>query len=86
MSKDRPVALMDRSPLPARHPDPVLDVVVPFHNEESDLEPSVRRLHAHLRDTFPYAFRITVADECPDISGATSGRRAARSVDRSTSR
>jgi putative flippase GtrA len=53
---------MDRAPLPARHPDPVLDIVVPVHNEETDLEPSVRRLHAHLRDTFPYAFRITVAD------------------------
>lgn len=62
MRKDRPVAVMERAPLPARHPDPVLDVVVPVHNEEKDLEPSVRRLHAHLRDTFPYAFRITVAD------------------------
>lgn len=51
-----------RAPIPARHPDPVLDVVVPVHDEEADLEPSVRRLHAHLRATFPYPFRITVAD------------------------
>ncbi|MFI7454303.1 glycosyltransferase [Nonomuraea sp. NPDC049714] len=46
----------------AGHHAPVLDVVVPVHNEEHDLEPSVRRLHAHLSDDFPYPFRITVAD------------------------
>ncbi|MFF8526130.1 glycosyltransferase [Streptomyces werraensis] len=43
-------------------PEPVLEVVVPVHNEEHDLEPCVRRLHAHLAETFPYPFRITVAD------------------------
>jgi putative flippase GtrA len=37
-------------------------VVVPVFNEEKDLEPSIRRLHAHLSETFPYPFRITVAD------------------------
>ena len=41
---------------------PVLDVVVPVHNEQADLERSVRRLHTHLATTFPYPFRITVAD------------------------
>ncbi|MFI9587615.1 glycosyltransferase [Streptomyces sp. NPDC052236] len=51
-----------RAPLPAHHLNPVLDVVVPVFNEETDLEPCVRRLHAHLRETFPYPFRITVAD------------------------
>ncbi|WP_344501438.1 glycosyltransferase [Dactylosporangium maewongense] len=40
----------------------VLDVVVPVYNEERDLGPCVRRLHAHLSATFPYPFRITVAD------------------------
>jgi putative flippase GtrA len=40
----------------------VLDIVVPVYNEERDLESSVRRLHAHLRVSFPYSFRITVAD------------------------
>ncbi|MFG2293086.1 glycosyltransferase [Streptomyces sp. NPDC048603] len=42
--------------------EPVLDVVVPVFNEEKDLGPCVRRLHEHLTRTFPYAFRITVAD------------------------
>ncbi|GHI04841.1 dolichyl-phosphate beta-glucosyltransferase [Streptomyces cellostaticus] len=42
--------------------EPVLDVAVPVFNEEKDLGPNVRRLHAHLRETFPYPFRITIAD------------------------
>lgn len=42
--------------------DPVLDVVIPVHDEEGDLEASVRRLHGYLRAEFPYPFRITVAD------------------------
>ncbi|MFC8428181.1 glycosyltransferase [Streptomyces sp. NPDC057253] len=54
--------LPHRTPVPTHHPEPVLDVVVPVFNEEVDLEPSVRRLHTHLRETFPYPFRITVAD------------------------
>jgi putative flippase GtrA len=32
------------------------------YNEEADLEPGVRRLHAYLSATFPYPFRLTVAD------------------------
>ena len=47
---------------PGPPPVPVLDVVVPVYNEEVNLEPGVRRLHAHLAATFPYPFRITVAD------------------------
>ena len=41
---------------------PVLDIVIPVHNEERDLEPCVRRLHAYLTDELHYAFRITVAE------------------------
>lgn len=41
---------------------PVLDVVIPVYNEEVDLEPCVRRLHAHLCENVPYSFRITIAD------------------------
>ncbi|AZM54232.1 glycosyl transferase [Streptomyces sp. WAC 01529] len=58
-----PGALPSRDHLPVTRRDaPVLDVVVPVHNEEKDLGPSVRRLHDHLVRTFPYPFRITVAD------------------------
>ncbi|MDQ1679298.1 MAG: hypothetical protein QOI42_157 [Frankiaceae bacterium] len=45
---------------PATHP--VLDVVVPVFNEEAQLAATVRRLDDHLHDTFPYPYRITVAD------------------------
>jgi putative flippase GtrA len=41
---------------------PVLDVVVPVYNEQADLEGCVLRLHEHLSRSFPYPFRITVAD------------------------
>ena len=40
----------------------VVDVVVPVHNEQVDLRPSVERLHAFLAAKLPYGFRITIAD------------------------
>ncbi|QJS11145.1 bifunctional glycosyltransferase family 2/GtrA family protein [Streptomyces argyrophyllae] len=58
-----PGTLPAREHLPAGDAGtPVLDVVVPVYNEEKDLQPCVRRLHEHLTRTFPYAFRITIAD------------------------
>ncbi len=39
-----------------------VEIVVPVFNEEHDLEPSVRRLHAFLRRSFPFAAVITIAD------------------------
>jgi putative flippase GtrA len=41
---------------------PVLDVVVPVYNEQVALADSVRRLHRHLSEQFPFTFRITIAD------------------------
>jgi glycosyltransferase involved in cell wall biosynthesis len=41
---------------------PLVDVAIPVHNEEADLEPSVRRLHAYLGDRFPFSARITIVD------------------------
>ncbi|MFE6282951.1 glycosyltransferase [Streptomyces sp. NPDC057877] len=58
-----PGTLPAREHLPAGDAGtPVLDVVVPVYNEEKDLQPCVLRLHAHLTRTFPYPFRITIAD------------------------
>ena len=51
-----------RLPVDTRAHEAVLDVVIPVYNEETDLPGCVRRLHAHLMRTFPYSFRITVAD------------------------
>jgi putative flippase GtrA len=41
---------------------PVLDVVIPVYNEEGDIRACVERLHAHLAESLPFDFRITVAD------------------------
>jgi len=41
---------------------PHVDIVVPVRNEERDLAPSVRRLVAYLRESFPFHARITIAD------------------------
>ncbi|GAA1044916.1 bifunctional glycosyltransferase family 2/GtrA family protein [Streptomyces murinus] len=71
--------------LPAREHLPVsaagravLDVVIPVYNEEQDLQPCVRRLHEHLTRTFPYAFRITIADNAStDSTPLVAARLAA---------
>ena len=39
-----------------------VEIVVPVYNEERDLAPSVRRLHAYLHDEFPFRTLITIAD------------------------
>ncbi len=61
--------------LPA--PTAVVDVVIPVYNERVDLEPCVRRLHGYLRSSFPYPFRITIADNAStDGTGAIAARLA----------
>ncbi|WP_190082881.1 bifunctional glycosyltransferase family 2/GtrA family protein [Streptomyces longisporoflavus] len=66
------------APVPV--PVPVLDIVIPVYNEEKDLEPCVRRLHEHLVRTFPYPFRITVADNAStDRTPEVAARLAASS-------
>ena len=63
-------------------PPPVLDVVVPVHDEEAALEPCLRRLHAHLAASFPYSFRITVAENgSTDATVAVARRVAAQLPD-----
>jgi putative flippase GtrA len=39
-----------------------LDVVIPVHNEETDLGPAVTRLQEYLHRSVPLSFRITIAD------------------------
>ena len=39
-----------------------VEIVVPVRDEESGLEPAVRRLRAFLDDSFPFAAAITIAD------------------------
>jgi putative flippase GtrA len=56
-----------RAPAP-----PEVEIVVPARDEERDLAPSVRRLHAYLAARFPFSARITIAD-----NGSTDGTWAA---------
>ncbi|WP_153813840.1 bifunctional glycosyltransferase family 2/GtrA family protein [Streptomyces sp. SUK 48] len=73
-----PGALPAREHLPASAAGPaVLDVVIPVYNEEQDLQPCVRRLHEHLTRTFPYAFRITIADNASTDGTALLAARLA---------
>jgi putative flippase GtrA len=39
-----------------------VEIAIPVHDEEADLALSVERLHAYLTSTFPFSFRITIAD------------------------
>ncbi|WP_199552040.1 bifunctional glycosyltransferase family 2/GtrA family protein [Streptomyces sp. N35] len=81
-SESRPETLPVRRHLPAEvRGTPVLDVVVPVHNEEKDLEPCVRRLHAHLAETFPYGFRITIADNASTDRTPRIAAHLAESID-----
>jgi putative flippase GtrA len=64
-------------PVVARRPGPVLDVVVPVHDEEADLEPCLRRLHSHLTEQLPYPFRITVAENASTDGTVAVARRLA---------
>ena len=78
-SDSSPGTLPVREHLPAGAAGtPVLDVVIPVYNEEKDLQPCVLRLHEHLRRTFPYEFRITIADNAStDTTPQVAARLAA---------
>ena len=41
---------------------PLVDVVIPVHNEERDLEPNVGRLRTYLDESFPYRAVVTIVD------------------------
>lgn len=57
-----------------------LDVVVPVHNEQADLEPSVRRLHAYLA-RLPWTARITIADNASTDATPDAGHRLQAQLD-----
>jgi glycosyltransferase involved in cell wall biosynthesis len=75
---DTPTAAAPARPLvaPAR---PLVEVVVPVHNEQRVLVASVTRLHGYLEATFPFAFRITIADNAStDATWSLAQELAAR--------
>ncbi|OLF11415.1 sugar translocase [Actinophytocola xinjiangensis] len=66
-----------REPIVPAGESPVLEVVVPVHNEERDLDRCVSRLHESLTSWFPYRFRITVADNASTDATLVVARRLA---------
>jgi putative flippase GtrA len=72
-----PHQLTTAAPAGAGLRTPVIDVVVPVHDEEADLEPCLRRLHAHLSAQLPYPFRITVAENASTDATVAVARRVA---------
>ncbi len=59
---------------------PAVDIVVPVHNEQVDLEPSIRRLHAYLEEQFPFPARITIADNASTDATWEIARRLAEAL------
>ncbi|NEW43371.1 bifunctional glycosyltransferase family 2/GtrA family protein [Nocardia cyriacigeorgica] len=60
---------------------PVLDVVVPVYNEETDLGVCVRRLHEFLAAGFPFPARITIADNASTDATLPLARLLAEELD-----
>jgi putative flippase GtrA len=54
-----------------------VEIVIPVHNEERDLRPSVQRLHAYLAQRFPLSVRITIADNASTDGTAAIARALA---------
>ena len=55
-----------------------VDIVVPVYNEEAALEQSIRRLHRFLTESFPFGWRIVIADNAstdatPEVARALRG-------------
>ena len=60
-------------------PAPLLDVVIPVHNEEVQLAASVRRVVAEL-ETLPWTFQITIADNASTDQTPMIAHRLAREI------
>jgi glycosyltransferase involved in cell wall biosynthesis len=60
---------------PRPEPRPDLEIVVPVHNERIALEGSIRRLHGYLVSTFPFSWRIVVADNASTDGTLSRARR-----------
>jgi putative flippase GtrA len=72
-------ALAERTTDPTALVD--VEIVVPVFNEETDLERSVRRLHAFLRTDFPFDAIITIADNASTDSTWQLAQRLAAELE-----
>jgi putative flippase GtrA len=57
-----------------------VDIVVPVYNEQDGLERSVRRLHRFLLDSFPFTWRIVIADNASTDATPVIGRTLAEDL------
>jgi glycosyltransferase involved in cell wall biosynthesis len=59
---------------------PLVDIVLPVHNEERVLEASVRELVRYMRATFDFGFALTIADNASADATQVIGERLAREL------
>lgn len=78
MTESNPVENNDRRPLKTA----TVDVIVPVYNEERELASSVLRLQSFLQASFPYDFRVIVADNASTDSTLEIAQRLAQRHDR----
>lgn len=68
-------------PLPEVKPQPLrtasVDVIIPVYNEERDLAASVLRLESFLAQTFPYDYRVVIADNASTDTTLSIAQRLA---------
>src|SRR4051812_2227691 len=57
-----PTLLKPPAPRPSAPVTRDVDIVVPVYDEEAALEQSIRRLHRFLTESFPFGWRIVIAD------------------------
>ena len=60
---------------------PTVEIVTPVHNEERNLERSVRRLRAYLDACFPFRTTVTIADNASTDATYEIGARLAEGID-----
>ncbi len=70
-----------RVPAPAPSSFAAVDIVVPVFNEKAVLEASVRRLHDFLCRSFPFSWRIVIADNASTDGTLRLARRLAVELD-----
>jgi glycosyltransferase involved in cell wall biosynthesis len=59
--------------------DPIIDIVVPVHNEERNLDANLRRLRVYLDQAFPIAAIVTIVDNAStDLTWAAATRLASQ--------
>jgi glycosyltransferase involved in cell wall biosynthesis len=75
---ETPTAAGRISPTPTR--SPLIEIVIPVYNEQTALEPSVRRLHDFLTANLPYDWQIVIADNASTDATHFIARELAREL------